>query len=218
MDAEPKAGIARRYTAFGGTRPSSSTAAKRRDAEHPHRVSRLAGRARDVRREDDVLEREQLVADRGLVLEDVECRTRDRAGLEGGHERGLVDDRPARGVHEDGRGLHRSERGGVDEVSGLVRERAVQADDVGRGERRVQVVFPSREDDAGAVRGRELGDAAADPPRADDEELLALEALPHHEVRPPLPLDRAVGASGRPRTPGAGARGRARSHARRWRW
>ena len=38
------------------------------------------------------------------------------------------------------------------------------------------------------MRDRELGDPAADPPRADDEQLLALEPLPDHEVRPPLPV------------------------------
>ena len=124
----------------------------------------------------------------GFALEHVETRGEQAASVQRVSEGFLVNHRPARGVHEDGRGLHRTERGCVDEVSGRVRERAVQADDVGRGERRAQVVFPSREDDAGAVRGRELGDAAADPPRADDEELLALEALPHHEVRPPLPV------------------------------
>ena len=55
-------------------------ARKRRHDEPPHREAGVARRARDVRREDDVLHRQQLLADRRLVLEDVECGTCDRAG------------------------------------------------------------------------------------------------------------------------------------------
>ena len=67
-------------------------------------------------------------------------------------------------------------------------QRAVQADDVCARERGDEVVTASGETHAGAVRLGELGDAPADPSRADDEELLPLEALADHEVRPPLPL------------------------------
>ena len=53
---------------------------------------------------------------------------------------------------------------------------------------RDEVVTASGEPHARAERLGELGDAAADPSRPDDQELLPLEALADHEVRPPLPL------------------------------
>ena len=73
------------------------------------RVSRVALAMCGVR--DDVLHRQQLVAHGGLVLEDVERGTGDRAGLERPDERRLVDHLPARGVDEHGRWLHGLERG-----------------------------------------------------------------------------------------------------------
>ena len=84
-------------------------------------------------------------------------------------ERGLVDDRPAGGVDEDGSRLHRGERVGVDEmprlgVSGQCRLTTSAARAL------AQIVVASREDCVGAVRARELGDPAADPPRPDDED------------------------------------------------
>ena len=53
--------------------------AQRGHDESPHREPSVARRARDVRRQHDVLEREQLLRDRGLVLEDVERGAGDRA-------------------------------------------------------------------------------------------------------------------------------------------
>ena len=53
--------------------------AERADAEHPHRDAGVARGAADVRREDDVLEREQRLGDLGLVLVDVEPGAGDRA-------------------------------------------------------------------------------------------------------------------------------------------
>ena len=54
----------------------------------------------------------------------------------------------------------------------------------------MQVVVAPGEAHVRAVRLGQLGDPAADPPRADDEKLLPLEALADHEVRPPLPSSR----------------------------
>ena len=48
----------------------------------------------------------ELRGHRGLVLEDVEARAGDLAGLQHLDERGLVDDLAARRVHDDGAGLH----------------------------------------------------------------------------------------------------------------
>ena len=64
----------------------------------------------------------------------------------------------------------------------------MQRHDVGRRERREQVVVASDEGRTRPVRLGESGDPAPDPARPDDEHLLALEALADHVVRPPLPV------------------------------
>ena len=65
----------------------------------------------------------------------VERGAGDLAVAQGVQQRRLVDDRPARGVHQVGVGLHRGQLGRADQPAGLVGERAVQRHHVGLGER-----------------------------------------------------------------------------------
>ena len=118
----------------------------------PHRESRLSGRARDVRSEHDVLHAQELLAHRRLVLEDVEGCAGNRSGLQRGDERRLVDDLPARSVDEHGRRLHGGERGRVEQMPRLRRQRAVQGHDIRGREQREQVVAAPGERRPSAVR------------------------------------------------------------------
>ena len=94
-----------------GRTPVEQDGAQGVDGEHAHRLARVARRAAEVRREDDVLQLEQLRRHGGLVLEDVERGAGDPALDERVDERALVDDRAARRVHEHGGRSHRRERG-----------------------------------------------------------------------------------------------------------
>ena len=106
-------------------------------------------------------------------------------------ERTLVDDRTASRVDEDRGRAHRGERALVDQVPRLRGQRAVQADDVGRSQDRVQVVVApgqnrNRPERLGEPCGRE-----PDAARPDDGEALAVQPLAEHELdaelpRPPL--------------------------------
>ena len=104
------------------------------------------------------------------------------------HECSLVDDLSSCRIHEHRRRLHRCERVGVDEMTRLGSEWAVEAHDIRSLERGAKIVTSTGEAHVGSVRLGELGDAPPDPARADDEHLLALETLADHEVRPPLPV------------------------------
>jgi hypothetical protein len=76
-----------------------------RAAREPRQA--FVGKAQPVRRDDDVIERQQrIVGRRGLDLEDVEPGAGDAAGRERRDQRLLLDDRPARGVDQVGRRLH----------------------------------------------------------------------------------------------------------------
>ena len=120
-------------------------------AEPAHRLARRVRRAADVRQQHDVLELREARREARLVLVHVEARARDRARAQRRHERGLVDDRAARGVHEHRGRLHARERGRVDQVVRLAREGAMQRDDVGaleqlleRDEARAELALPFR--------------------------------------------------------------------------
>ena len=84
-----------------------------------------------MRRQDDVLEREELLTDVGLVLVDVESGAGDDALAEGRDQCPLVDDRASRGVHEDGGRTHPLERGAIDQVMRVRGERQMEAHHVG---------------------------------------------------------------------------------------
>ena len=130
------------------------------------------------------------------MLVDVERRAGDRAVPERRDERRLVDDRASRGVHEHGRRPHPRERRRVDQVPRLRRQRAVQADDVGGLEQRVELVAAAGEDRARAERLGERRRRAPDPSGPDDAERLAAQRLAEHELereRPPrLPAQEPV--------------------------
>ena len=183
------------------------------DAEHPHRHAGLARRAAEVRRQHDVLERDQAFLDRGLMLVHVERRAGDHARTQRLDERPLVDDRPARRVDEHRGRLHPGQPGRVEEMARLGRRRAVDADDVGAGEERVEIVVPPRERDRQPERLDEPRYLSADAPGADDEQALPVELTPSmnsSENSQGCPR----GRSGRPPRSGAAAPESARSRAR----
>ena len=80
---------------------------------------------------DDVAHREQAIGHLGLMLEHVETGAGDLAFLQGARECRLVDNRPARGVDEKGRGLHQRELALADLMMGLRFERRMHRDEVG---------------------------------------------------------------------------------------
>ena len=65
----------------------------------------------------------------------------------------------------------------------------MEADDVRLGQQRAEVVGPAEAKHAVAPKASaEASGLAADPARADDEQLLAVEARPEHELERELPL------------------------------
>ena len=80
----------------------------------------------------------------GLTLVDVETRGEEAPFLERDRQRLLVDDEPARGVHQHRGGFIEREPARVDQQPRLVGERHVQADDVGPREQRVEIGRPAR--------------------------------------------------------------------------
>ena len=110
-------------------------AAKRlKDALDGHlrhlRPRRDAGAA-DVRRDNDVVQRQQRVVEgHRLDLRHVQPGRGDASLLQRRVQRPLVDDRAARRVHQHRRRLHQRQLPLADEVSRLRRKRHVQADEV----------------------------------------------------------------------------------------
>ena len=76
--------------------------------------------------------------ERRLLLKDIDARTGQLAAVQGVGHRLRVDHRPARGVDEVGPVLHPGDGVLVNQVSGLIVERAVQRDDVALLEQLVQ--------------------------------------------------------------------------------
>ena len=74
-----------------------------------HAFAQLEHRAAEMRRQHHVRHLHELRRHLGLVLVDVEARARDLLVLQRPHQRRLVDHRPARGVDDEGRGLHQRE-------------------------------------------------------------------------------------------------------------
>ena len=162
-----------------------------------HRQPRLAGGAAEVRREHGILERQQFRVHCWFAFEHVECRPRDQPFTQRPRERGLVDDRSARRVHQIRRAFHAREGPLVDQLPRVGGQRHVQADDVGCGEQAIErhrlgrgpVHRPPAADGHAHPEGRRpIGDRAADPARTDHPQLLAAQARAQHEIeRPPLP-------------------------------
>jgi hypothetical protein len=81
-----------------------------------------------VRDQHRVVELQQAGVDRRLVLEHVQRRAGDRPGAQRVRQRLLVDDRATSGVDQIGVGAHQRQAAGVDQMAGLRRQRAVDAD------------------------------------------------------------------------------------------
>src|SRR3954451_601651 len=95
------------------------------DDDIRHLFADLDRRAAEMRGQHDVRHPAQHQVDLGLMLEYVESGTGDPARPQGAHERGLVDDRTARGVDEEGGLLHQLELTGPDLVTRLRPQRLV---------------------------------------------------------------------------------------------
>ena len=113
-------------------------------------------------------------------------------------QRGLVDDRPARGVDEDRGRLHRGQGAGVDQMGRLRCQRAVQRDDVGGGEQLRQARSPcsTRVDDLHAEALGASRDRVADPAQPDDAEHGAVEL--EAQVTPAAPTSASRRRARRP--------------------
>ena len=154
----------------------------------------------------DVLELEQGRVHVGLVLEDVEAGALDDAVTQRLGQRALVHDGPAGRVDEVGVAAHLREALGRDQVVRLGRERAVQRDDIARAEQIVEAeercsqlrlellvrAAPPAVDDLHAECARPPCSGRADLTKADDAELLALQARAEHVVHVPAPLRAAA--------------------------
>ena len=103
-----------------------------------------------------VLGEERMIGRQALGLEDVDPGARDPAGRERLDERGVVDDRSARGVQEVGGRLHRREEVPVDEAARVVAQREVQRDEV-RAPRELEQGDGLGAGRADALRGRGRG-------------------------------------------------------------
>ena len=68
-----------------------------------------------------------------------------------------------------------------------IAQRGVDRDDVGVGDGAQEIVVATRECDGGAERLDEPRRLTTDPPRADDEHRLSVEALTEHELQRELP-------------------------------
>src|SRR5215510_1710708 len=74
-----------------------------------------------------------------LLLEHVEPRAGDPAFLKGPDQGGLLDDRPAGGIHENRRPLHETQGPRVHQVARLRQERRVEADEVRFSQERLEI-------------------------------------------------------------------------------
>ena len=114
-------------------------------------ILRLARRARQVRREQEVGRvAQRRVGRQRLLREDVQRGARELARAQRRDERLLVDERAARGVDEQRAGPQQRQARRVDQAARRRRDRQVEADDVGHRERRL---------DRLGLLGAELGDA-----------------------------------------------------------
>ena len=170
----------------------------------------LDGRAREVRREHDVRRiAQRRVGRQRLLGEHVERGAGEPARTQRCDERLLVDERAARGVDEQRAGPQQREPGRVDEAARRIRDRQVEADDVGGLERCIDRLGPLDPElghalgrhvrvvghDVHAERPRTRGHEPADAPEAEQRERLAVEL--DARVALALPLAVAQRALGR---------------------
>ena len=92
-----------------------------------------------MRRCHDVLQTEQSVVGRGLGLEHVNAGARHLAALQRRDEIGLDDQAAARAVDDAHAVLHPRNRSRVDDATRLVGHRRVQGDEVGAGEKIIEL-------------------------------------------------------------------------------
>ena len=153
-----------------------------------------------MRDQRDIGHGQQRGIDRRLALEDVEAGPGDSAAGEAPAECRLVDDLTPGDVDQVAVALHQSERGVVDQVVRLGRQRAVDRDDVDPGQHRRQR-RPVRRLDRGLGGGRQAvavvvvdrtaegagaaGDRLTDASHADDAQPLAGDAVAEQAGRRP---------------------------------
>ena len=137
----------------------------------------------------------------GLLLVHVQAGRADFAGLDPLQQGLGVDQAAPGGVHEHHALLHPSDRRSVDHVTGLLRQRAVQGDDVGPLEQLVQrhvvdAAVRRREriigDDLHAEAAADVDEDPADLSGADDAHGLAVEIEARKTVQGEIEFPRAV--------------------------
>lgn len=147
-----------------------------------------------MREQHDVVPRDEPGVYRRLVLVDVESGPAEMPRRERRDERGLVDERPARGVEQDRAALHRGECARVERVTRLARERRVKGNDVGLGEQlrernlpreRVCERVARREQHAHPECVRAMRDGLADPSEAEEPERSSVHFATEQEARRP---------------------------------
>ena len=126
-----------------------------------HILLRLDRGGPKVGRRNDLVQGEERIVPRRLLLEHVERGTGHVAALDGDLEVRLHDQPAARAVHDAHAGLGLGERIGVDGPPRLVRERHVQGDDVGIAEQLVHC--HQRHAEGGRALRRQIGIAGDDP-------------------------------------------------------
>src|SRR5262249_27008089 len=108
------------------------------DDDVRHLLAHLLDGAAEMRSGDDVGHFQERRRHVRLVLEYVEARAGDLALLERARQRLLVDDRPARGIDQEGGRLHQREFTGTDLVSGRGQQRRMQRHEIGIPEQLIE--------------------------------------------------------------------------------
>ena len=147
-----------------------------------------------MRSQHHVGQRGETGCERGLALEHVQGRRSDAALAQCAHQRGLIDDRPARGVDEHRARLHARELRGTDQVARLGRERNVQRHVVGALEQLVKgrATAPAVQQHFHAKAPRPLRQRTADAPGAHDAERATGHVQTH--AQPGRPADKGARA------------------------
>ena len=148
--------------------------------------ARVSRRPRDVRRDDTVLGGEQrVILFRRLVHKNVKPRSGDAATIQRLGKGSFVHNCAARRIDKERSGLHQVKALRIHKPAGLVRERAMQRDDIGIFEKRVELrplitlgQLPFRAavyENFHAERRAELCDGLPDMSEADDAERFAVQ-------------------------------------------
>src|SRR4029077_2097980 len=108
------------------------------DDDIRHLLTHLHHRAAEMRRGDDVGHFQERRRHLGFVLEYVEASAGDLALPERSRQRLLVDDRPARGIDQEGGRLHQREFTGTDLVPRRRQQRRMQRHEIGIPEQLIE--------------------------------------------------------------------------------